>query len=222
VKICGLRDVENATKAAEDGADALGFILAPSRRRVEASVVVEVRARLASMVNAPRLVAVVVNEDEDSLRTIVELARPDVIQLSGDEEPSVLSTIGAAVYRTIRVPHGSSFDRVQRMINPWLEHANSVEAVLFESYSSGHFGGTGKLADWELAARLAETYPVILAGGLTPENIMSGIDTVHPHGVDVSSGVETEGIKDPDRIRLFVDRARDAFKTQDQGNMLLR
>jgi len=212
VKICGIQNVRHAIVAAQAGSDALGFVLAPSRRRVDASLVVEVREHLTRIGKSPRLVAVVVNEHEDALREIVELAQPDVVQLSGDEEPGVLSTIDATVCRTIRVPHGSSFDRVQGMIDPWLDHDNPVEAVLFESYSSGHFGGTGKVADWELAARLAETYPVILAGGLTPENIMSGIDTVHPYGVDVSSGVETDGIKDPDRIRLFVDRADHAFQ----------
>lgn len=98
------------------------------------------------------------------------------------------------------------------MVDPWLDHANPVQAVLIEASSAGHFGGTGVVADWELASRLAEIYPTILAGGLTPDNVVRGIETVRPQGVDVSSGVETGGNKNPERIRNFVQRARNAFQ----------
>lgn len=212
VKICGLPDVTCAGIAAAAGADALGFVLAPTRRRVDPSVVVETRQHLATMNEAPRLVAIVVNEHEGALRRTVEAAGPDVVQLSGDETPSVLDWISTAVFRTIRIPHDVSVDQVRAMIDPWLDHPKPADAVLVEAYSAGHFGGTGKLANWEICARLAETYPLILAGGLTPDNVGSGIETVRPHGVDVSSGVETEGIKDPERIRRFIERARQAFQ----------
>lgn len=199
--------------AAEAGADALGFILAPSRRQVHASFVAEVREQLRPVRVKPRLVVVVVNEADDDLRRIVETAAPDVVQLSGDEKPSVLDWLSPAVFRTVRVPVASGYEDVRGMIEPWLDHVRPVEAVLIEAHSAGHFGGTGRLADWELAARLAETYPVVLAGGLTPENVAAGVETVKPSGVDVSSGVETDGIKDPERIRGFVRQARQAFRT---------
>ena len=205
--------------AAEAGADALGFILAPSRRQVDASFVAELREQLRPVRVKPRLVVVVVNEADDDLSRIVETAAPDVVQLSGDEKPSVLDWLSLAVFRTVRVPVASGYEDVRGMIEPWLDHARPVEAVLIEAHSAGHFGGTGRLADWELAARLAETYPVVLAGGLTPENVAEGVETVKPSGVDVSSGVETDGIKDPERIRGFVRQARQAFRTgQDTGH----
>lgn len=211
VKICGLRDVEHALVAAEAGANALGFIMAPSRRRVEPALVPDVRRHLASLKVRPRLVAVVVNEPERALRDIVERARPDVVQLSGDEEASVLGALSVAVFRTVRVPQGASVDHVRGMIDPWLDHARPAEAVLIEAQTPGRFGGTGKVADWELAARLAETYPLILAGGLTPGNVAAGIETVRPGGVDVASGVEQKGVKSAELIRQFIGAARQAY-----------
>ena len=211
VKICGLRDVEHAFVAADAGADALGFIMAPSRRQVEPALVVEVRDHLASMPVRPRLVAVVVNEPEDALREIVEQAQPDVVQLSGDESASTLGALSTAVFRTVRVPDGASMDIVRGMVDPWFDHARPVEAVLIEARSPGHYGGTGKVVDWELAARLAETYPVILAGGLTPQNVGASIATVRPGGVDVSSGVEHEGVKSTERIRQFIRAAHQGY-----------
>lgn len=210
-KVCGLRDVEHAAIAAAAGADALGFVLARSRRRVHASLIMEVRAHLTNKFGLPRLVAVVVNERADQLQRIVESAHPDVVQFSGDEDPSVLDCIGTPAFRTIRVPVGSHIDEVRTMIDPWLDHACPVEAVLIEAYSEGQFGGTGKVSDWEFAAVLAETYPVILAGGLTPETVGAGIEMVRPLGVDVSSGVEVDGDKNPERIRAFISQARNAF-----------
>ena len=213
IKICGLRDVEHALVSAEAGADALGFILAPSRRRVEPALVLQVRGHLASMKKRPRLVAVVVNEPERALREIVEQAQPDVVQLSGDEAASLLDVLSIPVFRTVRVPDGASMDLVRGMIDPWLDHARPVEAVLIEARSPGHYGGTGKVVDWELAARLAETYPVILAGGLTPENVGAGIATVRPGGVDVASGVERHGLKSAERIRQFIVAAHRGYDT---------
>ncbi len=211
VKICGLRDVEHALVAAEAGASALGFILAPSRRQVTPELLNDVRAHVAVMDSSPRIVAVVVNEPEAALRDIVERARPDVVQFSGDEAAAILHDLGAAAFRTVRVPEGATLDGVRYMIDPWLDHACPVDAVLIEAQSPGHFGGTGKVADWELAARLAETYPLVLAGGLTPENVGAGIARVRPSGVDVSSGVEVDGVKSAERIREFIDVARRGF-----------
>ncbi len=211
VKICGMRDAENALVAAEAGATALGFILAPSRRQVAPELLRDVRLYLKTVKRAPRLVAVVVNEPEAALRDIVERARPDVVQLSGDEDAAILHDFGAAAFRTVRVPDGATIDQVRTMIDPWLDHACPVEAVLIEASSPGHFGGTGKVANWELAARLGEIYPLILSGGLTPENVGTGITTVGPKGVDVSSGVETDGTKSAERIREFIDAASRGF-----------
>ena len=211
IKICGLCDVRHSLVAAEAGADALGFVMAPSRRRVEPALVLEVRDHLASMKKRPRLVAVVVNEPERVLREIIEQAQPDVVQLSGDEEAELLGMLSTPVFRTVRVPAGASMDLVRRLIDPWLDHERPAEAVLIEAQSPGHFGGTGKVADWELAAGLAETYPLILAGGLTPENVRAGIAAVRPGGVDVSSGVEQDGLKSPERIRQFIAAARQGY-----------
>lgn len=211
VKICGLRDVEHALVAAEAGASALGFILAPSRRQVTPELLNDVRAQLAASDSSPQIVAVVVNEPEAALHEIVERSRPDVVQFSGDEDAAILHDLEAAAFRTVRVQEGATLDEVRYMIDPWLDHACPVEAVLIEAQSPGHFGGTGRVADWELAARLGELYPLILAGGLTPENVGAGIARVRPSGVDVASGVEVDGVKSAERIREFIDVARRGF-----------
>lgn len=208
VKICGIRDRAAADVAVSAGASALGVMLAPSRRQVSPEI-----AR--DLVNDPRIsvVGVVVNETAESLSDLIERSGIDLIQLSGDEPSDLLDHLAIPVIKAIRLQPGQSVNDAERTIARWLDHRHPVDAILLDAHVAGHYGGTGRRVDWTIAAELAERYPVILAGGLTPENVSDGIRQVAPFGVDVSSGVETNGTKDHQKIREFVAAAHAATRS---------
>jgi phosphoribosylanthranilate isomerase len=194
-------DEATALTAAEAGASAVGLIFAPSRRQVGTA-----RARRISDALPPFVtrVGVVVNEPLERLRAIVEEARLDAVQLHGDETPEYCAAACALRVTVIKaVPVSGPID-LERL------RALPVAAVLLDTHRSGHRGGTGETFEWRHAAPVAAAITVILSGGLTPENVAAGIEVVQPYGVDVSSGVETAGQKDPAKIRTFITAARAA------------
>lgn len=205
VKICGIRDRNAADVAVRAGASTIGVMLAPSSRRISPDTAREI----ASGKEVP-VVGVVVNEPEGSLHDVIARTGIDIVQLSGDEAPDLLDTIEIPVIKTIRVAAGGIVDDAKRLIDPWLDHRRPVMAILLDAHVEGQYGGTGRRTDWTIAAALAGTYPIILAGGLTAANVGEGIRQVAPYGVDVSSGVETNGNKDHSKIRAFVASARAA------------
>lgn len=213
VKIDGLRNVQSALWAADAGADMVGFILAESRRQVGLDVVKEARLALESR-SARRtfIVGVTVNSTAQDIQRAVESVGIDLVQLSGDEDSALLDDIDVPVMKTLHVAPGMDIDRLRRTADSWLSGPRSALALIIDAKVPGHYGGTGARADWDIAARLAAEFPVILAGGLDPDNVGQGIESVLPRGVDVSSGVEREGVKSADLTRRFVTNARAAFK----------
>jgi phosphoribosylanthranilate isomerase len=123
--------------------------------------------------------------------------------LSGEEPPEAVSAVRAPVLKAIRVggPDGTAGCRPA-------EYSGSVRAFVLDAYQPGAYGGTGRTCDWGAAARLAAEYPVLLAGGLSRENVAEAVATVRPLGVDVSSGVEVDGKKDAELIAAFIAAAR--------------
>lgn len=215
VKICGLRTLAHAQTASDAGADLIGFVFAPSKRQVTADIVRPIVAELSGsaipvglFVDEP-----VIEIDETARRAGIELLqvhwRRDDRDLFALEHPYLLvrRTEPGATYDAV----AADLDRVARSANPPLR-------FLIDSYHPGQSGGTGALADWELAARLAAVFPILLAGGLNPENVESAIDQVRPAGVDVSTGVEIDGAKSDERIRAFVENARRAFADQSSSS----
>jgi phosphoribosylanthranilate isomerase len=207
IKICGLRTAEHALAAVAAGADMLGFILAPARRQVSPETVAEI-ARAVRQAPGGRnilLVGVFVNEAPDRITQIVDACNLDIVQLSGDEDPAALRRLP----RTVDV-----FKAVRLVGAPgeaaWLDLGLAAPPVrlLVDAHVPGVYGGAGITADWERAALVARERGVILAGGLTPENVADAIRRVRPWGVDVSSGVETDGAKDGAKIRAFIAAAR--------------
>jgi len=203
VKICGLRTVEHALAAAS--ADMLGLVFAPSRRQVSveqaATIAAALRARCAP---APRLVGLFVNASPASIITVASAVGLDLVQLSGDEPPEDANALPLPVIKAVRMD-GSAREAA------WIRRAASGElTLLVDAHVPGAYGGTGVRADWQRAAELAATTPLILAGGLTPANVATAIAAVRPLGVDVSSGVETDGHKDPAKIEAFLEAARSA------------
>jgi phosphoribosylanthranilate isomerase len=197
VKICGIADVASALVASEAGADAIGLIFAPSRRQVTPQRAREITAALPPFISK---VGVFVDEDHHRIEDLASACGLQAVQLHGAESPEFCEGFGVPVIKAIRVKDASSLEGLSHY---------PVGAFLLDTYDASALGGTGKVFDWSLASRAAQTHRVILSGGLTPENVMSALTRVHPYGVDVSSGVETDGTKDHGKIRAFIRRVRE-------------
>jgi len=205
VKICGLMDEASALAAAAAGADLLGFVFAPSRRRLTAQRArAIVRALRESAPHPPvRTVGVFVDECPLRVDDVAAYCGLDYVQLSGHEDGAYLRRLGTPAI----VARRATRDLTAAALAPLRETA---AFLLLDAYSPGALGGTGTACDWEVAARVAREHPILLAGGLTPDNVAAAIAAVRPLGVDVSSGVETDGRKDPAKIAAFVARAKEA------------
>jgi phosphoribosylanthranilate isomerase len=209
IKICGIRDAATAGVVIDAGATAMGFMLADSRRRVSLNEVVEILGQVDG--SEVKSVGVVVNEAAGTLNTWRDTAGLDVIQLSGDEESTILDELEGDVWKAVRFEPGTHVDDAARVIDPWLDHRRAVDLMLVDAFVPGRYGGSGHRADWELVSRLAERYPIVLAGGLSPDNLSEAVEQSMPLGVDVSSGVETNQVKDPAKIDKFVKIARETL-----------
>jgi phosphoribosylanthranilate isomerase len=210
VKICGLREPEHARVAVEAGADLIGVVFyPPSHRNVspnEARRVADA-ARASDAARRAQVVGLFVNEQIDTMNAIADEVGLDLIQLSGTETPDVATRLTRPVIGTMRA-HSDGHLNEETRFQEWV--AVAPWAVLLDSHVPGMYGGTGTVADWFLAADFAQRYRVVLAGGLTPTSVARAIQRVKPFAVDVSSGVETERRKDPEKIRRFIAAARGA------------
>ncbi|MDQ3657224.1 MAG: phosphoribosylanthranilate isomerase [Chloroflexota bacterium] len=209
IKICGLRDSHTAKAAVASGASALGFMLAESRRRIEPASIAAILSELSA--DRPPAVGVVVNESAEFIDRMVRETGIDIVQLAGDESPEMLAEIEHTVWKALYFPAGTTLQEASRIIESWLDSTRPPAAMLIDAAVPGSYGGTGHKADWNLASRLAEKYPVVLAGGLTPLNVAEAIGSVRPVGVDVSSGVEVDGSKDPRLIQEFIAASLRAY-----------
>jgi phosphoribosylanthranilate isomerase len=200
VKICGLREVEHARAALDAGAELLGFIFYPPvRRYVEPTAV---RALIDALPRgAFEAVGVFVNEAPSRIDEIAELVGLDLVQLAGDEPTELNRRLTRPVARTVHVDPATTPEQIAA-------RARGARLIHLDTKQPGSYGGTGRPFDWEIARWAGELGPVLLAGGLTPENVACAIAQARPWGVDVSSGVERDGAKDPERIRAFVAAAR--------------
>lgn len=200
VKICGITNAEDALAAAEYGADALGFIFAPeSPRFVPAETVRKIIAALPPFVVT---VGVFTTGAEKDFRSAIDECGVDLIQFHGPISPAVIRLFGRRAIQAIRVRDAESLDEMSQY---------PVRAVLLDSYHEKTAGGSGVTFNWEIAKKAKGLGRIILAGGLTPENVAEAILKVQPYGVDVSSGVEMrKGKKDPDKLKRFIQAAKRA------------
>ncbi len=204
VKICGITNLSDALICAESGADAVGFILYPkSKRFVKAKEVRRITQNLPPFIFK---VGVFVNEDPHAVLEILSYGNLDFAQLHGDESPEECDSRGRE--RVIKVFRLKSTDEVEK-IEPYV---GKIRALLLDTYSESSYGGTGKTFNWEIARAVKERFPqipLILSGGLNPENVRDAIKEVNPYAVDVSSGVErAPGIKDREKVELFIRRTK--------------
>jgi phosphoribosylanthranilate isomerase len=206
VKICGITREADARSAAELGADAIGFVFWPSSPRA----VTAAQAQAMAGVLPPFIsrVGVFVNAEPDEVVRLVRLVGLDVVQLHGDEKVERYLGCGARILKAVSVESDEAVERAAELphgVVPLVDAADRVRR-----------GGTGLVADWERARRLADRRAIVLAGGLSPANVGMALQALRPAAVDVSSGVECEpGVKDPAKLRAFFD----AVQTFDRGGV---
>ncbi|MCA9262701.1 MAG: phosphoribosylanthranilate isomerase [Planctomycetales bacterium] len=219
VKICGVTRVEDALVVAASGADAIGLnFFPPSPRFVDLERAREITAELPDHLTR---VGVFVNAPIDVVRRTCEVALLDVVQLHGDETPEFLRELSdMRLVRAIRC-RAADWSAMAAIVDA--DHSSGVrpEAYLIDAHVPGQYGGTGETVDWDRLAKrvgpLAQV-PIILAGGLIPENVGAAIRLVRPAAVDTASGVESApGIKDPALVRAFVDAAFDAYRISSEN-----
>jgi len=211
VKTCGIIRVDHALAAARFGASMIGLVFARSRRTVSVEVACAIRQALEGLAHKPLLVGVFVNELPQAILAIADQAGLDFIQLSGDETPTEVEECARhyPVLKALRFPMGVTSEAA-------LGESERYRALvpmdrlrfLIDTYHPGEYGGTGRVGDWGIAAELARREEIILAGGLTPNNVAQAVKEVAPWGVDVSSGIERDGVKDPGLIEVFIANAR--------------
>jgi phosphoribosylanthranilate isomerase len=199
VKICGITNLEDALSAVASGADALGFVFfQESPRYVPYNDAASIIRKLPPFITT---IGVFVNEKPEQIEKITSLTGIDVIQLHGDEPPSQCS-LSKRVIKAIRVKSLESLDSV-------IHYQGKISAFLLDTYAPTVFGGTGRIFNWDIASYAKQFGRIILAGGLTPDNIAEAMKQVMPYGVDVSSGVEAKkGKKDHAKMKLFIERAK--------------
>lgn len=195
IKICGITNLEDALLAATLGADALGFIFYPkSPRYVAPETVREIIAHLPPFVVS---VGVFVDEDAGVVRELAAKVGLDWVQLHGQESPDYCRSLGRRVIKGFRIKDESSL----KDLEPF---QGAVQAFLLDTYKKGQVGGTGETFDWHLAREAKKYGQIILAGGLSPENVAQAIQIVQPQAVDTASGTEAApGKKDPEKLRTF-------------------
>ena len=200
-KICGIKTLKDALAAIDSGADYLGFnFYSKSVRFIEKSACAEITSVLKREHPQVKLVGVFVNSSVEEIKDILQTCHLDLAQLHGDETPETFAQLAPHAFRAFRgIPESNGgYER------------DEAPAMLIDAAVKGVYGGSGVTADWSAAAELAKKYPLLLAGGLTPENVADAVRQVQPWGVDVASGVEsTPGEKDAEKMSAFVKAVRE-------------
>ena len=205
IKICGIKTLPDALAAIDAGADYLGFnFYSESVRFIEKETCTEITSVLKKEHPNIKLVGVFVNSSVDEVKNILETCSLDLAQLHGDETPEMFARLAPRVFKAIRL--STDFETDKRTVTDFVElRQGQVPALLVDAAVKGVYGGSGVTADWSAAAELAKRYPLLLAGGLTLENVADAVRQVKPWGVDVASGVESSpGEKDAAKLSAFV------------------
>jgi phosphoribosylanthranilate isomerase len=205
VKICGITTLQDALAAVEAGANLLGFnFYPPSPRYISPERTRIIVRELRNLVVDVELVGVFVNKPPQAIRRMLDYCELDTAQLSGDETPTQFREVKGKAFKAIRPQN--LVEAQQAAVE--YDREGKAPGMLLDARVRGKYGGTGKLADWELARSLSGQVPLLLAGGLTPENLPDALAIVTPWGVDVASGVEfSPGRKDHRRMQAFINTA---------------
>jgi len=198
VKICGMTNLKDVKVAVDGGVDAVGFIFyKKSPRSVTMQAVRKIVLELPPFVDS---VGVFVNETAEQINKIADRCNLDRVQLHGNESPAFCKKIRRRVIKAIRVKDIQSLKKLSDY---------PVSSFLLDTFSEDQYGGTGRVFDWNLAYPAKKYGPIILAGGLTPNNVRQAIQRIQPYGVDVCSGVESQpGIKDHKKMQIFLKNVK--------------
>jgi phosphoribosylanthranilate isomerase len=199
IKICGITNEEDALAAARFGADALGFIFAPSPRRISPQKARKIIKALPALVQT---VGVFVDENPGEVASVAERCGLDILQFHGNESPDYCDSFAQWVIKAVRL-------RNRQDIKNLANYDGVVHALLLDTYVPNKLGGTGVTFNWEWAVEAEKYGRIILAGGLNPENVTAAIRIVKPYGVDTSSSLENSpGVKDHEIMAQFIERVR--------------
>jgi phosphoribosylanthranilate isomerase len=200
VKFCGCQSPGDVARAQSAGADAFGMIFAPSPRQISLA-----QARAIALESAAITpVGVFVDPSIEEIEAVRGLFPSLVVQLSGDESPEFVARLDGTVIKAIHVEPGASDAELEARCNRY-----PAALVMFDTKIAGSYGGTGQRFDWSKIARLSAERAIVVAGGLTPENVGACVRGVHPAWVDVRSGIESDGRKDFEKMQRFVMAVRE-------------
>jgi phosphoribosylanthranilate isomerase len=204
IKVCGITNSEDAFAAVESGADAIGFVFAPSPRQVSPEAAQEIMKTLPLPV---RTVGVFVDEDPERVAATADLCDLDLLQFHGKETADYCGQFERRVIKAVRIQNEDDLEVCS-------EYVGVVEAFLLDTYVAGHSGGTGVTFDWNIAHTAQKYGRIILAGGLNPDNVAAAIQIASPYGVDASSSLEQKpGVKDHVKMARFIQAVRRAGKS---------
>jgi len=195
VKICGITDLITAKSAIDAGADAIGFVFAESKRQIEIN---EAKKIIESLPDSVMKIGVFVNETKETLESIYQEVGLTHLQLHGDETPEFCRSLSFPVIKALRVQSEKDVEKIAEY---------DCDYILVDSPSGKYRGGNGTTFNWNLV-RSKKVDNLILAGGLTIENVIPACSVVKPIMVDVSSGVETNGKKDKEKIKSFIKKVK--------------
>ncbi len=220
VKICGMRSAQDIELAVSCGADAVGFITdvpVETPRKITLDTAAGLIAKVPLFVDT---VLVIMPDNAKHALEMIRVAKPDVVQIHNDigvgELEIIRNNTATGIVKTISIPANTkgsadTIDNVTRQVNDLTRH-DLVDGILLDSSAAGKVGGTGAVHDWSVSRAVVEAVevdiPVILAGGLTPDNVKEAVKSVLPYAVDTASGIETDGMKDEKKICRFVREAR--------------
>ena len=211
IKICGLSETQHVLAAAEAGADFLGLVFAPSKRQVSTKKALQLIEAVCNLNFRPAVVGVFVNSPADEVNRIADYCHLDRVQLSGSETWDYCRQIKRPIIKAIHVSKTSTTQEIVSEIATGYRLLPEQNLIcLLDSMAGDTYGGTGQVFDWKLAGEICARFPVLIAGGLTSRNVGRLVKKTQPWGVDVSSGVETDGQKDTTKIIAFIKAVRRA------------
>lgn len=197
VKICGLKRLEDINIVNKYPVDYIGFVFAPSKRRVSLEEAIELKSALNPSI---KTVGVFVNEEPSVVNEIAAKCSLDIVQLHGDEDDEYIKNIKFPVWKSISVKDSNFYKE--------MELCTLSSGFVLDTYSSGAKGGTGKAFNWDLVKDISKDKFIILAGGLNSSNVSTAIEKVSPSIIDVSSGVEEQGFKNEFKIQEFLRKVK--------------
>jgi phosphoribosylanthranilate isomerase len=211
IKICGIRNEEQAVAAAKAGADFIGVVFAPSPRQVRPETAAQIVAAVKKAKARTQVVGVFVNARTGTVKRNAERCHLDWVQLSGDEPWEYCLELDRPVIKVMRVSRNQKAEQVIKDLEYGTKLLKKQKHIfMLDANVRERYGGTGRKFNWKLAIPIAKKFPVIIAGGLKADNVGEAINTIAPWGVDVSTGVETKGGKDLEKIKKFIAAVRKA------------